>query len=173
VRRYLEIGRNNGRISEEWDNLDICRINETEVGIVADITKPLPIPDERYEIVYMSHVLEHVPWFQTVEVLREIRRVIVPGGRIEIFVPDLLKILSGPMDDWRDEDMREDHFMWANGRVFRGIRGGAEHEWHRAMFTPNHLKNCLEWAGFHDTEILTQVRAQDHGIINLGMSAIK
>lgn len=173
MKRFLEIGRNNGRIGPEWDNLDLVKINDYEVDIVADISKPLPIADGRYELVYMSHVLEHIPWFQTIEVLKEIHRILMPGGRIEVFVPDFDKILDGQMDDWHLDEMGGDPFMWVNGRIFRGVRGGGEHEWHRAVFTKAHLKHCLEWAGFHDAQTLTEVRAQDHGRINLGMSAIK
>ena len=56
-----------------------------EVQIVANIEETLPFPDQSIDEVYLSHVLEHVhdPW----ELVKEIHRVLVVGGRCEIRVP--------------------------------------------------------------------------------------
>jgi SAM-dependent methyltransferase len=59
-------------------------------NIVAhDLTRGIPLPDESADVVYHSHVLEHidreaVPAFQA-----ELRRVLKPGGVQRIVVPDL------------------------------------------------------------------------------------
>ncbi|NJD31280.1 MAG: methyltransferase domain-containing protein [Gammaproteobacteria bacterium] len=59
-------------------------------NIVAhDLTRGIPLPDESADVVYHSHVLEHidrdaVPAFQA-----EVRRVLKPGGVQRIVVPDL------------------------------------------------------------------------------------
>lgn len=42
-------------------------------------------------LLYASHVLEHIPWYKTEEVLREWVRVLKPGGVLEVWVPDRLK----------------------------------------------------------------------------------
>ena len=40
----------------------------------------LPFPSGTFEVAYMGHFLEHVPWEAIPAVLAEIRRVLVPGG---------------------------------------------------------------------------------------------
>lgn len=77
VTRCLEIGPGEGRLGPDWTTLD-CRPGP-EIDVVHDIrVVPLPFPEQNFELVYMSHVLEHVPWFQTVALLADIRRVLVP-----------------------------------------------------------------------------------------------
>jgi predicted SAM-dependent methyltransferase len=56
--------------------------------IVADASDLSIIPDGRCEAVYASNILEHFPHTQTVAVLKEWRRVLVPGGKAYISVPD-------------------------------------------------------------------------------------
>lgn len=46
----------------------------------------LPIPDARFDVVIASQVLEHV--IQRRRFVREISRILKPGGRAFIFVPD-------------------------------------------------------------------------------------
>ena len=55
---------------------------------------PLPIKSHTYDLVYMSHILEHIPWFQTVDFLKEIHRILKGDGTVEIWVPDFEKIVE-------------------------------------------------------------------------------
>ena len=57
------------------------------VDYVADAMTRLPFPDKTFDVVYASHVLEHLPWFHTEAILREWRRVLKPLGRLEVWVP--------------------------------------------------------------------------------------
>lgn len=50
---------------------------------------PLPYPDSSVEEVYASHVLEHFPMRDAEKVVAEWVRVLKPGGRIRIAVPDV------------------------------------------------------------------------------------
>src|SRR5918998_3339762 len=45
-----------------------------------DTTRPLPFPDSHFGAVIASLSLHYSPWRQTVEVLEEVRRCLVPGG---------------------------------------------------------------------------------------------
>lgn len=40
----------------------------------------LPFRSQSFEVVYMGHFLEHVPWEVIPTLLTEVRRVLVPGG---------------------------------------------------------------------------------------------
>jgi SAM-dependent methyltransferase len=56
------------------------------VGIQADLNEPLEaLPDNSVGAVRSSHCLEHVREF--LPLMRELHRVVVPGGIIEIVVP--------------------------------------------------------------------------------------
>jgi SAM-dependent methyltransferase len=55
-----------------------------DVDVKADITN-LPMPDESYDVVYASHVLEHVP--DDRKAVTEIYRILNPGGIAILPVP--------------------------------------------------------------------------------------
>src|SRR5215213_5457306 len=46
----------------------------------------LPLPHGEFDVVWCSEVLEHVP--DTIALLTEVRRVLKPGGRLLVTVPD-------------------------------------------------------------------------------------
>ena len=51
--------------------------------------KPLPFEDASMEAIYCSHVLEHLPAGAVQSLLDEFKRVLKPGGRLRLIVPDL------------------------------------------------------------------------------------
>jgi hypothetical protein len=53
---------------------------------------PLAYPDGSVEEIYASHILEHFPAANTENVIKEWVRVLKPGGRIRIAVPDFAYI---------------------------------------------------------------------------------
>lgn len=173
----LEIGPGPSRLGDDWITLDSIGAPDylAEWG-----TDKLPFADNWFDIVYASHVLEHVPWTKTLAALGEAYRVLRPGGTLEIWVPDfeyLVKCyLNGTLgDDWRHENPDNDPMVWLNGRVFTygGPLGLADPNWHRALFDRWYLGQCLTQAGFRSIDFLKKPRGHDHGPINLGMSGIK
>ena len=73
-----------------WINLDIAN-SDPEV-IIHDLLKPLPFVVETFDVVYHSHVLEHLPKAAAPGFLRECHRVLTPGGIIRVAIPDLEQI---------------------------------------------------------------------------------
>jgi len=66
-----------------WVNLDIAAL--PGVDVVHDLNQmPLPFPAGEFSLVYAKDVLEHVNY---VQVLRELHRILAPGGILEIQVP--------------------------------------------------------------------------------------
>jgi len=84
--RYLNFGCG-GVFHPEWTNVDMSPVHP-EV-IACDLTKGLPFPDQSFDVVYSSHVMEHFHPTAAAMMLRECRRVLVPGGICRIVVPDL------------------------------------------------------------------------------------
>lgn len=168
----LEIG-NNGRRLPGFKTMDIKDHGETD--FIADMENGIPLKDRSCEVVYLSHVLEHIPWFKTEWVLKEIYRVLQVGGFVEIHVPDAAKIMRAYLegntgnDDWWHENSEHDLTKWLNGRIFSY---GPDENWHKALFTKDSLSNSLLSCGFKDIKS-TEPRGISHGWINLGLSGRK
>lgn len=66
-----------------------------ELGLHYDLgdARRLPYPDEEFEHVFSSNLLEHFPATETTAVLTEWARVLKPDGLLELIVPDALGIL--------------------------------------------------------------------------------
>ena len=174
-RPNLEIGPGDHPV-EGFDTLDL--IERTDVTYVARWgVERLPIEDERYEHVFCSHVLEHVPWYQTEDALREVHRILKPGGTFECWVPDIQYIVSCYQqrtcgDSWRRHNPHQDPMRWVNGRIF--TYGPGEENWHRACFDSQYLRECFAKAGFSRVEQLQErTMGISHGPIDLGMRAVK
>ena len=56
-----------------------------------DATKGLPIPGATVEVIYSSHMLEHLDQKEARLFLAEAKRVLRPGGIIRLSVPDIRK----------------------------------------------------------------------------------
>lgn len=65
--------------SEKALELTRRRVPEAETRNL-DLTRRLPFPDAHFGVVVASLSLHYFPWCQTVEVLEEVRRCLVPGG---------------------------------------------------------------------------------------------
>ena len=185
--RMLELGPGPEQIPG-FETLDI--VNGKHVDYVYDAAKRLPFDDNTFDLIYASHVLEHIPWYQTVDVLTQWVRILKPGGHLEVWVPDGLKICKALVDyelhaenyidkdGWYQFNEEKDPCKWAAGRIYTYGDGSANPDssnWHRALFTPRYLKLALEKVGLRDIEQMdrSQVRGHDHGWINLGMRGIK
>lgn len=57
--------------------------------VVYDLSKGVPYEDNTFEMVYSSHVLEHIDKQFSFDFMRECHRVLKPNGILRIVVPDL------------------------------------------------------------------------------------
>jgi len=59
-----------------------------KVDVCWDITRGLPFADGSMRGIFSEHCLEHFPLPAALALLREVRRVLAPGGTVRIVVPD-------------------------------------------------------------------------------------
>lgn len=185
--RFLEIGPGLSRL-DGFETLNI--IDSKAVDYIADISQKLLFTDNSFDLIYASHVIEHVPWFLQKQLFNELFRIIKINGLIEIWVPDFEKILYvinsyikegvnlTDKDGWYRFNEDKDVFTWVNGRIFTygdGTSNPMSFNWHRCVFTFDYLKKLLESAGFVDITLMNrnEIRGIDHGWINLGVKARK
>jgi predicted SAM-dependent methyltransferase len=89
VKDFLNLGCGS-RFHPEWTNLDI---HPSSAGVRRwDLQEELPFPDESFDLVYHSHVLEHFSRPDGLSFLQRCLRVLRSGGTIRVAVPDLERI---------------------------------------------------------------------------------
>jgi len=111
---------------EGYTNVDL----RPPADVIGDFTTDFDFKD--VDEVIMSHVLEHLPWGTTNNVLALVRSWMNSGGKIIIEVPDMAAAFNrGVFDEWAKI-------------VTYGIQDG-EGEYHKAGFTLEKLaKNVME-----------------------------
>lgn len=130
ARQMLNIGC--GKTSHPaWHNLDL---QPRSGGRRYDArVEPLPFPDGGFDVVYHSHLLEHLPHERALPFLTECRRVLKPNGLLRMAAPDLEKIarsyLKNLDDGWRGDDRARERHAWLRLELFdqmvREQSGGA------------------------------------------------
>jgi SAM-dependent methyltransferase len=64
-----------------------------------DLTQPLPLPDNQFDTILLSDVLEHIP--NPEALWKEITRLLKPGGKFLMDVPFYYQIHEAPYDYYR------------------------------------------------------------------------
>lgn len=161
------------------------------VTYVGNASGRLGFPDDTFDEIFASHVLEHIPWYKAETVLSEWLRVLKPGGRLTIWVPDGYKIAKAWVDfedksdasgmrrdGWYKFNEKESVVKWANGRLFSygdGVGTLGHPNWHLAVFSESYLHDILNDLGFSS---ITTLSANDrlgkgHGWVEIGVSGRK
>lgn len=102
------------RFHPSWTN-----VNFTKSGkgvIAANLAQGIPFPDESFDVVYHSHLLEHFPKSAAPHFIKECYRVLHSKGIIRVAVPDLESVIH--------------HYLIALDQARTGsYEGAANYEW--------------------------------------------
>lgn len=101
----------------------------------------LPFDDNTVDVIFSSQALEHVSKFEVIPTLQEWYRVLKPGGKLQVIVPDL----EWALQFWLSRKDNPDNVGWPLDIIF----GNQEHEgqYHKTGFTPKILWQYLHLSG--------------------------
>lgn len=81
---FLELGAGNKKGENGWLTLDLT----SDCDIYCDLRKGIPFPDGVISKIYSSHFLEHLSFNDAQKFLDDCLRVLVPGGKFSVCVPN-------------------------------------------------------------------------------------
>jgi predicted SAM-dependent methyltransferase len=180
--RCLEIGPGDCplvAVDGSWDTLDAVEIPSVPLTYVARWGyEPLPIPDNSYDLIFTSHAIEHIPWYQTLDALKEVHRILAPDGDLEIWTLDFTVIVEAYrarrwVRDWDCGGKVKSYMHSIAAHVFAYEKQGNPMMWHKALFDHPYMESCLLNAGFRVVDRLAKSRGHDHGPANMGFRATK
>lgn len=113
----------------------------------------LPFPDGTVAQARLSHVLEHFPYRMAPTVLLEVARILEPGGRVIVGVPDMLATCKA----WVEADELADPVRRLSGKaiVTRHMFGSQSHrgQEHQSCFDRETLADILTCCGLADVKV--------------------
>ncbi len=130
---------------------------------------PYPFPDGMARKIYFGDVIEHLDMFVAPAVLKELLRILKPGGVLDITCPDMRWVAERMVkNDWGDHanvpwlNPTSDPFENAMAYVFGGWMSQSEHTipgmGHINGFDEGKLKRWVLEAGFKTAERMEDTR---------------
>lgn len=144
--------------SEEWNEIRVDIDPAVQPDIVASITAMPAIPDQSCDGLFSSHNLEHLNGHEIPQALAEFWRVLKPGGKLPILVPDMQTVAAWVADDRLEETaymspagpIRPHDMMYGLGSA---LAQGNLFMAHRCGFTASTLRQKLLAAGFAEVAV--------------------
>lgn len=138
----------------------------------ADAVKGLPFANGAAEVIYSSHMFEHLDRDEASAFLDEAKRVLCPGGIIRLVVPDIAKqidkyIESGDADAFLvSTQLTRLRPKTIGDRLRTLIVGSRHHQW---MYDGDSLSKLLFSKGFRNVRIQTpgETMISNPGLLDL------
>ncbi len=140
-----------------------ARDNDIEYG---DATRRLPFEPGSVDVVYSSHMLEHLDRNEADSFLREVFRVLRPGGIVRIAVPDIKRHVAHYIDSGDADAFIEATRLCVTrrGSLAQRLRfllvGSRHHQW---MYDGSSLSGLLRKHGFVRAEVVPAGQTRIHG----------
>jgi len=165
---HLGCGSN---IKEGYLNTDIYKGSGIdEIFSMSDI----PYKDDSFEEIYCEHALEHLDHYEALEAIKEMNRILQPGGKLILKIPNLeeclknlLSVESCNINGYKSED-------WYKYTIF-GIQKSTngepkESQFHRTGFLSSEIIELLEK---HNFIIYNSKKYDGYGTPSLSIEAYK
>lgn len=143
---------------KSWKEVRLDIDPKVKPDIVASLTDMSAISTSSADAVWSSHNLEHLEGYQVSIALREIRRVLKPGGFVLMTLPNLEAVVRLIADGRADEAI----YVSPAGPITpmdmlfghqRSLEQGNRYMAHRTGFTPSRLGQFLLNANFSEVRV--------------------
>jgi len=146
-----------------------CRTNEVSY---ANAVRRIPHGTGAVDVIYSSHMIEHLVRHDAGAFLLECRRVLRSGGRLRLVVPDVHALVHqylqhGDADDFLSQMQFETHLpAGLRAKMKWLLFGGRGHHW---IYDARSLGSLMEEAVFVDVEMMEpgQTRIPDPAGLDL------
>jgi predicted SAM-dependent methyltransferase len=154
--RMLNLGCGH-RFHSAWVNVDIAPQNPAIRP--ADVSKGIPFPDRHFDVVYHSHMIEHIRVDDVQRFLQDCRRVLKPGGIMRVATPDLERLCDAYLEKLRASALSDHEWLVIEmlDQTVREQSGGAMLEYLKQDPLPNEAF-VLERIGEEGRELLASIR---------------
>jgi len=127
-----------------WLNSDVK--NGPGIDMPCDIRDGLPLEEGAVDYAVSIHALPEVPYGEQLGVLRELRRVLKPGGVLRLALPDLLKGVDAYRRGDRDYfEIPDDDMASLGGKLALQL---VWYGYSRTLFVPEFIEELLRRAEF-------------------------
>jgi predicted SAM-dependent methyltransferase len=140
------------KVFKGWLNVDM----NPKGDLTTDLREGLPFANDSAALIYTEHSLEH--FYREHDgpfLLRECLRVLEPGGRIRITVPDAalyMDYYSGRLDPEPAQTIRQSHNRFHGTRMDAVNSAFRWKHQHHYMYDEETLRALLEEIGFTDIQ---------------------
>ncbi len=123
----------------------------------ADVTKNIPLPDASVEIIYSSHMLEHLDKGEVDKFFIEVKRILIKGGILRLAIPDLEKLIDSYVTNRNAEDFIDSlnickpRPILIRDKIRVLVAGSRHHQW---LYDTNSLTKLLLRNGFSQVKSL-------------------
>ena len=133
----------------------LSKIDKDAEFIQADMCK-LPIKDNTVDYIECLEAIEHVPYMKVEKAVREMHRVLKPGGKTVIFTTDFDDIAKMWVDFIANKDFNPLEWFTMVSVIYGNQLTSGEH--HRAAFNTAYLNGLMQTCGFKDFTIVIYPR---------------
>lgn len=124
-----------------WTNIDL---ESKEADMHLDLRQALPFETSTVDFIYAEHFIEHVDRDEAGRLLKELLRVLKPGGVVRLVTPDLrfmcCTYLAGNIDEWG--------YIWQPLTGARLMNEGMRLWGHQFLYDAPELESLLHECGF-------------------------
>lgn len=138
----------------------------------ADAGKHIPLPDSSADVIYSSHMFEHLDRQEAANFLREARRVLIPAGVLRLAIPDLAYNIARYHKEGAEWFMENLHTCvpkpkGIKGKILDMLAGHRQHNW---MYDAKSLSELLTQHGFIQVTVLERGQTTIADPANLDLS---